>query len=297
MKLLWDAIKENKRNSVILVTFFVVFTVAAILFIERFIEYLYGTFIGIVFLLVSLTATFFYVLNAYYNGDRIILKMVKAIPLDESDLPDHKKAFIRNTVESLSIAAGIPAPKIYVAPAEDINAFATGRDPKHASICLTSGAIEKLNREELEGVIGHELGHISNYDTRYLMLTSFLLASLITLTNFGLRFVWFRDRREGSVLVLIGFLSAILAPLFAKIIQAAISRQREFLADATSVKLTRYPQGLINALLKIKAENKGMNVPAMTTHLWIANPLPKFSKLFATHPPIEERVRRLREMI
>ncbi len=292
--LFWDEIKRNKRNSILLITFFVIFTIASVIAIGDYISLIYGNLFGFVFILLGSFFSIFYVLLSYSKGDKIILKMVGAVPLDEFDLPKDKKEFIKNTVESLAIAGGIPAPKIYIMKSNMINAFATGRNPKHSSICLTTGAIEKLDREEIEGVIGHELGHIINYDMRYMMIASLLLAVLIALTNLAIRISWFSDRREnGSIIIFVGILLAILAPIFGKLIQLAISRRREFLADATSVKLTRYPQGLISALKKIKKENKILEAPSITSTLWIWEP----KSLFSTHPPIDERIRRLERMI
>ena len=290
----WSEIKRNKRNSLILMFLFVLFVIVVVVLVGNYISYIYGNIIGSSFIFISSFFAIFYTLISYYKGDRIVLKSVGAIPLESSKLEEDKKLFIKNKVEELAIAGGIPAPKIYIMNSKMINAFATGRDPKHASICLTTGSIEKLNREELEGVIGHELGHIINYDMKYMTIASLLLALLITLTNLAVRISWFSNRREeGNIIIAIGILIAILAPLFGKLIQLAISRRREFLADATSVKLTRYPQGLISALEKIKRENKILEGSSLVSPLWIWEP----RSLFSTHPPIDERIRRLKKMI
>ena len=273
---------------------FVIFVVGTLILIGDYISSLYGNIVGSMFIFVSSFFAIFYTLISYYKGDKIVLKSVGAIPLEDSKLGDDKKLFIKNKVEELAIAGGIPSPKIYIMESNMINAFATGRDPKHASICLTTGAIEKLNREELGGVIGHELGHIINYDMKYMTIASLLLALLITLTNLAVRISWFSDdRREGNIIIIIGILIAILAPIFGKLIQLAISRKREFLADATSVKLTRYPQGLISALEKIKKQNRILEGSSVVSPLWIWEP----KSLFSTHPPIDERIKRLKKMI
>ena len=290
----WEEISRNKRNSLLLMLLFGIFTVGIVILIGDYISVIYGNLFGTIFIFVGSAFSIFYILFSYAKGDKMVLKAVGAVPLDKTNYPLDKKQFIKDTVESLSIAGGIPSPKIYVMKSQMINAFATGKDPKHSSICLTTGAIEKLDREELEGVIGHELGHIINYDMRYMMIASLLLAVIIALTNFAVRVSWFSDReREGSAIVIVGILLAILAPIFGKLIQLAISRKREFLADATSVKLTRYPQGLISALRKIQKENKILDAPSMTSALWIWEP----RSLFSTHPPIEERIKRLEKMI
>ena len=290
----WEEINRNKRNSIILMLLFALFVIGVIVLVGDYISYIYGNIVGSSFIFISSFFAVFYTLTSYYKGDKIVLKSVGAIPLESSKLEEDKKVFIKNKVEELAIAGGIPAPKIYIMNSKMINAFATGRDPKHASICLTTGSIKKLNREELEGVIGHELGHIINYDMRYMTIASLLLAILITLTNLAIRVSWFSDRNEeGNIIIIVGILIAILAPLFGKLIQLAISRRREFLADATSVKLTRYPQGLISALEKIKKENKMLEGSSLVSPLWIWEP----RSLFSTHPPIDERIKRLKKMI
>ena len=273
---------------------FAIFVIGTLILIGNYMAFLYGDMIGFLFIFISSFFAIFYTLISYYKGDKLVLRSVGAIPLENSKLLDDKKAFIKNKVEELSIAGGIPTPKIYIMNSDMINAFATGRNPKNSSICLTIGAINKLNREELGGVIGHELGHIINYDMKYITIASLLLALLITVTNFAIRISWFsNNRREDNLIIVIGILIAILAPLFGKLIQLAISRKREFLADATSVKLTRYPQGLISALEKIKNENKVLRSSSIVSPLWIWEP----KSLFSTHPPIEERIKRLKKMI
>ncbi len=292
---MWDLINKSKRDSLILMILFLFFTLTAISAVGIYFMYSFGIFGGAIFIFVASAYVIFHTLHSYFHSSEIALKAVKAIPLDETNYPPSKKQYIKDTVEALSIAAGIKPPKIYVMNSPMINAFATGKDPEHAAICLTTGAIEKLNREELEGVIGHEIGHVVNADIMYMTFAAVLLAFLITLSNIGIRMTFFRDERRAGAIVLIGLLFAILAPIVGKIIQSAISRQREYLADATSAKLTRNPNELISALKKIEIENKrlSIDIPSKVVSLMIWEP----KSLFATHPPIEKRIKRLLKMV
>ncbi|OGB73423.1 zinc metalloprotease HtpX [candidate division Kazan bacterium RIFCSPHIGHO2_01_FULL_44_14] len=239
---------------------------------------------------------------SYFNSDKLALATSRARALRPNDSLEERK--IQHLVENLSITAGVPLPKIYIIDDSAPNAFATGRDPKHASIALTRGLIEKLNKVEIEGVIAHELSHVRNWDI-LLSTVSITLVGIVTLLA-----DWFmrvrisqndHDRNSGNALVIIGIILAVLAPIFARLLQLAISRKREFLADASGAMLTRYPEGLASALEKIAAYPTGMRVAnRATAHLFIANPFPKLankiSYLYSTHPPVEERVRFLREM-
>jgi heat shock protein HtpX len=208
-------------------------------------------------------------------------------------------------VEGLALAAGLPAPSIYVIDDPSPNAFATGRDPKHAVICVTTGLMEKLNRIELEGVIGHEMSHIKDYDIRLMALVAVLAGTVVLMSDWMLRSFWFRGRRDNrngnAIFVLLALVLALLSPLAATVIQLAVSRNREYLADAEGAMLTRYPEGLASALEKIdQAPEPLKEASKATAHLFIANPLKKadgfLSSLFSTHPPVEERIRRLRTM-
>jgi len=239
---------------------------------------------------------------SYFNSDKLALATSRARALRPNDSLEERK--IQHLVENLSITAGVPLPKIYIIDDSAPNAFATGRDPKHASIALTRGLIEKLNKVEIEGVIAHELSHVRNWDI-LLSTVSITLVGIVTLLA-----DWFmrvrisqndHDRNSGNALVIIGIILAVLAPMFARLLQLAISRKREFLADASGAMLTRYPEGLASALEKIAAYPTGMRAAnRATAHLFIANPFPKLankiSYLYSTHPPVEERVRFLREM-
>ena len=223
--------------------------------------------------------------------------------------PATKKEFphLFHTVEGLSLAAGIPTPKAYVINSPALNAFATGKDPKNAAVAVTTGLLEKLNRQELEGVIAHELAHIKNYDIRMMLLTSVLIGIIVMMSDFMLRsFLWggLTGRRSGKThpaLIIISIVFAILAPIIGHMIRLAISRKREFLADATGAQLTRYPEGLASALEKISGSSEQLkSANRATAHMYIANPFKKtkgfFKKAFSTHPPIDKRIQKLRGM-
>lgn len=240
----------------------------------------------------------------YYNSDRIVLAASRARPVEASEYPHYV-----NSVEGLAIAAGIPRPRPFVMDDAAPNAFATGRDPDHAVICVTTGLMEMMNRTELEGVIAHEMSHIKNYDIRFMSVVAVLAGSIALMADFfwrGSRFGMFGRSRRGSgqvqaVVLLVGLVLLVLAPISAALVQAAISRGREYLADANGALLTRYPEGLASALEKIAADpNRLAAANKATAHLFIANPLKDhggpMNTLFDTHPPIEDRIRRLREM-
>jgi len=210
---------------------------------------------------------------------------------------------------SFSLAAGVPMPKVYVVPSDEINAFATGRDPEHASVAVTRGLLNALDRQELEGVLAHELSHVRNRDVTFMTLVAVLVGLAAILSHFILRTYRFGGGRRGGrgrddgdkrgieiAILAAGFLLAIFAPLLTRIVQFAVSRQREFLADASGAELTRYPEGLASALEKIKGHNRGdMDVSEAVSHLFIADPnRSALDTLYATHPPIEERIKRLR---
>lgn len=236
-------------------------------------------------------------LIGYYSGDKVALTISGAKEMKKKDSPK-----LYNLVENLCITAGLPMPKIYIITDNAPNAFATGRDPKHASIAVTTGLLERLNKQELEGVIAHELSHVGNYDIRLMTLVVVLVGVISLISDLFLRFRFFGSNRrsEGGgqiqlILLVIAIMSAILAPIAATLIQLAISRKREFLADSSAVLLTRYPDGLASALQKISEYKRPMRrATGATAHLYISNPLGKkqsyLSKLFSTHPPVEERI-------
>lgn len=243
--------------------------------------------------------------GSYYSSDKIVLAVTRARPAEKSEFPHYV-----NSVEGLAIAAGLPTPRAYVIDDPAPNAFATGRDPEHAVICVTTGLLDMMNRVELEGVIAHEMAHIKNYDIRFMMLVAVLVGSVALMTDFfwrGGRYGMFRRRGRDSgqaqaIFMLLGLILAILAPVSAVLVQAAISRQREYLADSSGALLTRFPEGLASALEKIAADpHKLRSANKATAHLFIVNPLKDDDRrvragLFDTHPPLLERVRRLREM-
>src|SRR5262249_38358942 len=236
------------------------------------------------------------------------LTLSHARPIEHKDDPE-----LFNVVEEMAIAAGIPMPRIYVIADSAPNAFATGRDPQHAAVTITTGLRTKLTRDELQGVIAHEISHIRNYDSRLMLLLTVLVGTVVMLADFFWQILRFsspgggRRSRDSSkdgggplalILIIIAVVLALVAPLLAQLIQLAVSRQREYLADASGVELTRYPQGLANALRKIDADPDVMSVANRgTPHLYIANPIKKFEArahtAFASHPPIKERIRRL----
>ena len=243
-------------------------------------------------------------LGGSYNSDKIVLAATRARPADKTEFPHYV-----NSVDGLALAAGMPAPKPYVIDDPAPNAFATGRDPEHAMICCTTGLLGMMNRVELEGVIAHEMSHIKNYDIRFMALVTVLVGSIALLADMFWRARWFggmrgrsRGKGDGQIIFLaVGLVLMILAPISAALVQAAVSRRREYLADATGALLTRYPDGLASALEKIAADPNKLRVAnKATAHLFIANPLKDIgggmNSLFDTHPPVVERVRRLKEM-
>lgn len=238
---------------------------------------------------------------SYWYSDKIALSMSRAIPVKSKE----ENPYLWNMVENLCITAGLPMPKLYIIPESQINAFATGRNPQNAAIAVTEGALSKLENEELEGVLAHELSHIGNRDILVSTIAVVLAGIISILADFFLRMTFWsrgdRDRDNNGIFMLIGIALAILAPIGATLIQLAISRKREFLADATGALLTRYPEGLASALEKIQKDASPMQVASdATAHLWINNPFKNkmsgFHKLFMTHPPIEERIKILRGM-
>lgn len=239
-----------------------------------------------------------YAAISFFAGSRLALAVNGAHEIQKQDNPR-----LWRIVENLAITEGLPMPKVYIMDDPAPNAFATGRDPNHAAVCATSGILEIMDDSELQGVFAHELGHVKNYDIRVSMIAFALVAAIGLLADIILRMTWFRsnDNRSGGgqIFALIGIAAAILAPLAATLIQLAISRRREYLADATGALATRYPEGLARALEKIGQYGSNLRTQnTSTAHLFFANPLNKGSiaGLFSTHPPIEERVKRLRSM-
>jgi len=291
-----DEIAKNKRLSILLAI-----VVSLILF---FLVYFIIIFLMPELVLIALPISTFFILIytfiSYRYGDSVVLSTTNAKPAKARDYQ-----YLRDTVEGLSIASGIPPPKVYVIESEDLNAFATGRNPKNASIAVTTGLVRSLNRQELEGVLGHEISHIKNRDILFMTLVAVLVGVAAIVSHLILRSLWFgsnRDRRDRSgmmiVLLIVGIILAIIAPIAVRLVQFAISRKREYLADASGVNITRYPEGLASALEKLAAKNKGrINVSEAVSHLFFVDPKKSsLDSLFATHPPIKERIKRLRAM-
>jgi len=301
---MFELIRSNKRRSVLLVAAFVLVAVA----IGAAAGYLAGFgWIGIAIALVISGALAF---ASYWKADRIALAVSRAHPAD----PEQYRR-LHNLVDGLCIAGGLPKPGVYVVDDPAPNAFATGRNPKHAAIAVTTGLLEKLNRVELEGVIAHELSHIRNYDILVSTLAVTLVGAVALLTDITIRMMWWnggRQHRDGdhgdhaNPLAFVGIALLILAPIIAKAMQATISRRRETLADVSACQLTRYPPGLISALEKLRDDSTVTHsASTATAHLWIEQPLSgvgdrgrlgSIHKLFDTHPPLDERISLLREL-
>lgn len=297
---IYSQINANKRKTWLIVVLFVIF-ITTIIFI-----YGKASGYGLSYAGIGLIISGIMGFASYYYSDKMILGMSGAKQIAKKDHPQ-----LFRTVENLCIGAGIPMPKIYIINDSAPNAFATGRDPKHSVVCVTTGILEKLNKAELEGVIAHELSHIQNYDIRLMSIVVILVGLVALLADFFMRSLWFgggrrRDDRGGnaqSIFLLIGIAFAILSPVIATLIQLAVSRKREFLADASGALLTRYPEGLASALEKIAKDKEPLEAANnATAHLYIENPFKSkisghmFTNLFNTHPPAAERIKILRSM-
>jgi heat shock protein HtpX len=301
---MYELIAANKRRSVLLLLAFV-----GLLVLTGFaIGLLLGN--GTVFTIIALVIAAAMAFLSYWKADAIALAMSRAHPADPQE---YKRLY--NLVEGLCIAGGLPMPRIYIIDDEAPNAFATGRNPKHAAVAVTTGLLSMMNRVELEGVLAHELSHVRNYDILVSTLAVTLVGAVALMSDFAIRTMWWnggRARRDndrsdgGNPLALVGFALLILAPIFAKLLQLAVSRRREALADASAVQLTRYPPGLISALEKLDADSTVTHSASRATaHMWIESPIPTseeqgrlswINKLFSTHPPLSERIAALREL-
>ena len=297
--MIYEQISKNKRNSIILCVVFVVFV--------GFIGWVFSQFtaLGNMGIVLAVVIAAVWAFGSYYWSDRIVLAISRARPIEKYEYPH-----LFHAVEGLDIAAGIPTPKVYVIEDTAPNAFATGRNPEHSVVCVTTGLLQKLNRLELEGVIAHELSHVKNYDILFGSLVVVMVGVVALLSDWILRsFLWGGGRRrrdeEGgqaaAILLIVGVLLAVLAPLVAQLVRLAISRKREFLADASGAMLTRYPAGLADALRKLDADTEPLEAAnKATAHMYIVNPLKEhggvINKLFSTHPPIEERIKALEAM-
>lgn len=290
---MYSAIADNKRKTAIIMAVFVLFIGGlGWLFSKQYGGGSPSITIGV------LIGALFYTLISYYSGSKMALAVNGAKEVEKRDNPR-----LYRIVENLAITEGLPTPRVYIIEDPAPNAFATGRDPKNSAVCATTGLLDILDDKELQGVMAHEMGHIKNYDIRVNIIAFALTAVIGLLADIMLRLSWFGgnddDNSNNQVLFFLGIVAAILAPLVATLIQLAISRQREYLADATGVMTTRYPEGLESALAKIGASGSAMQRQSTSTaHLFFANPLKKRSLtgLFSTHPPIEDRIKRLRDM-
>ncbi len=302
----YNQIAENKRKSFLL-ALIVVALFAALGFSIGFA--ISGELAGaLAVTLIALLVGGGLALGSYFGGDALVLRVSGAKEVDLTSAPQ-----LMNVIQELSIAANVPMPKVYVIDDSAPNAFATGRDPKHASVAITTGLLEKLDREELQGVMAHELSHVRNLDIRFAMIVGVLVGSIALMADFFLRFTFWggggrrsRDRDSGGgglqvVFFIIAIVLAIVAPIVARFVQLAVNRQREYLADASSVGLTRNPYGLERALAKIASDSEVLEVANRATqHMYFTNPIKKFedrsSGLFSTHPATVDRINRLREM-
>jgi heat shock protein HtpX len=299
---LYEQISSNKWKSFLMFFIFVVFVLGIGYVIGRAWGGPNGWYFGIA---IAFVIAFIMGFVSYYQSDRVALRISGARLLAEGEYRRYQ-----NTVEGLALAAGIPTPGIYVIDSPAMNAFSTGRNPEHSSIAATTGLLEVMNDQELEGVIGHEMSHIKNYDILLMSLTVVLVGTIILLSDIFLRTFWFGGEREdsgegGLILMIIGIVLAILAPIIAQLIKLAISRRREYLADANGALLTRYPPGLASALRKLTEDNRQLRTAnKATAHMFIVQPLKTgkgekgsgFNRLFDTHPPIEDRIRKLDQM-
>lgn len=287
-----DEISRNKRKSFFLMSLIFLIIVLFGYVISLAFEPGYFFIIMIISIIFSLSYMWF----TYYNSHKIAIASVSA---KKANRNEHKQYY--NLVEGLTLASGLPMPALYVMPSKQINAFASGRNPEKAVICVTEGALENLDKRELEGVLAHELGHVGNYDIRYMTLVTVMVGMVAIISQLFLRSLWFSGSSRGGrndkgkvVFILIGIALAILSPIVVQLVQLAISRKREYSADATAVKFTRYPNGLINALEKIKKENTPeQKVSKAVAPLFFANPLKGLGR---THPSIENRVKKLKSM-
>jgi len=290
----FDEISNNKRDSVLLT----LIVIGSVIFIGWFIGWFYNPAMASTFIIIAASIAIIMSWVGYYHSDKIVLSTINAYQASPT-----KHSRLHNLIDGLIIGAGMPKPRLYIIRSPDINAFATGRDPEHALIGVTEGALEKLDRDELEGVLAHELSHIRNYDIRFMTLVATMVGLVVIISELFRRGLWYgggrsRDDDRGSgVLLIIGLLFAIFAPIMMKLVQLAVSRKREFLADASGAMITRNPDGLADALEKIGKYNTGrMKASKGVHHLFISNPLKNASSLLSTHPPVNERVKRLRSM-
>lgn len=304
---MYDQVAQNKRRSAALIGGFMLLVVA----VGAALNLLLGN--GVTFLVVAVVVAGGSAALSYWTSDVIALRVSRARPASVEEYPR-----LHNIVDGLVIAAGLPKPRLYVIDDQSPNAFATGRNPKHAAIAVTTGLMERMNRVELEGVLAHELSHIKNYDILVSTLAVTLVGVIAIASNLGIRFLWFgmgrsrnnADDRGGggafALLAIVGFALLALSPLIARVLQASVSRKRETLADVSGVEITRYPPGLISALEKLRDDYTVVGSAShATAHLWIEQPMAtkesegrmaRLNRMFDTHPPLDERIAYLREL-
>lgn len=296
---LYDLIAANKRKTFLFILITSLFLGGMGYVIVQVMDWGVGGYVFFALFIII------YNIVLYYNSDKIALRATGSVPAD----PDEFR-MLHNVVEEVAIAAGIPKPKVYITPSPAPNAFATGRNPHNASMAVTTGLLEIMNRQELQGVVAHEISHIRNYDMLLMTIVAAIGGLIVLLRDFFLRSMLWGGRRRsrrssgqaGLILLVIGLVLAIIAPIFVVLIRAAISRQREYLADASGAYITRYPQGLAQALAKLRdAGQKMKRASDANAHLFIANPFGKdrldVASMFATHPPIGKRIERLNSLV
>jgi heat shock protein HtpX len=296
---MYKAISQNKVKSYLILVFFFIFLSFVLFVLGRAMGYS-GPSLFLFAFLISLFSSFF----SYYFSDKIVLALHSAKPANREE---HYNFY--TVAENLAIGAGMPKPRLYVINDQSPNAFATGRNPKNAIIVATTGLLNLLDRRELEGVVAHELSHIKNYDILLMTIASVLVGFVVYLTDFFMRSIWFsrrdNDRKGSGVTMIIAIAAAVLSPIVATLLQLALSRKREYLADASGAYLTRYPQALASALEKISSQPTPLKSASnATAHMFIENPFKAdvkkqvswYAKLFSTHPPVQERIQKLRAM-
>jgi len=287
---MYSEIAANKRKTWLIIFLFAVLIAALGFLASKLFGHAYFTY-------AALIGAGIYALIQYFAAAKLALALNDAHEVSKKDAP-----VLYRVVENLAITTGMPMPKVYIIDDPAPNAFATGRDPNHAVVAVTAGLLNMMEKDELEAVLAHEMGHVQNYDIRVMMIVFGLVSAIGFIADIMANFLWFRDDRESGnspIFFVLAILAVILAPFVAMLIQLAVSRRREFLADSTSAMTTRYPEGLIRALEKIRDSGSAMRKQSTATaHLFFASPLKakSFAKLFSTHPPIDERIARLREM-
>jgi len=294
MAKLYDAISANKWKSRILIASLFLLVLGMLIAISYMVD------LGTAGILIALLVAAAYAVVGYYASDSLVLSISGAKPVEKTEFP-----YLCNTIDAVAIGAGVPSPKAYVIYDDAPNAFATGRDPEHSAIAVTTGLLKMMDRSELEGVIGHEMAHIKNFDTRFATITVIMVGMIAIIGSLAWRMMFFgggrrnNDRGGGAgILMILGLVFVILAPIAAQFVRFAISRKREYLADASGVLITRHPDGLISALEKLKNVNMRVDLASdATAPLYFVNPISnKLSGLFATHPPLEDRIKELKAM-